>query len=441
MSGNYEIPKAPLATAIAGIIGKMPPFPMDDVWASGQLLDEVAILLADWCSLEVGKTDRLYWATGTSVVEAAELMLRAALEDVNLKPEIDPFEIVDLPPMSKIEWTDETWNPVVGCSKVSEGCQNCYAIGQAYRNAAIAETQENPGRLAYYQGLTEKTHAGRTEWTGVVNTVPEALEIPLKWKKPRKVFVNSMSDLFHSAVPFEFIDQVFAMMALTPQHTYQILTKRPDRMLAYMQSRVEKVLPFRAELARAVGHPLTPMQDERRIRLFRSADLSIVLPNIWLGVTVENQEQADRRIPLLLQTPAAVRFLSCEPLIDWVELRAIHAHGITNLDCLTGQHGVNYPLQGQGNKINWVIAGGESGPNARKCHTDWINSIVVQCRDAKVPVFVKQLGAKPTWADPEGPWPISDRKGAIVAEWPQYLQVQQTPTPGESEFIPPIKSA
>lgn len=131
-----------------------------------------------------------------------------------------------------IQWTDETWNPTVGCSKISEGCQNCYAIGQAYRNTAMGQKFANPGRLAYYEGLTEKK-GDRAEWTGTVNFVPEALEIPLKWKKPRRIFVNSMSDLFHGGIEDHELDQIFAVMALTPQHTYQVLTKRPDRMAEY----------------------------------------------------------------------------------------------------------------------------------------------------------------------------------------------------------------
>ena len=269
-----------------------------------------------------------------------------------------------------ISWTDETWNPTVGCSKKSEGCRNCYAIGQSHRNAAIGATMPNPGRLKYYEGLTEK-RGDRVEWTGVVNFVPEALEIPLRWKKPRRIFVNSMSDLFHESVTFGWIDKAWEIMKATPRHTYQILTKRPDRMVEYAKS-------------------------------------NQTLPNVLLGVTVENQQAANDRIPLLLQCPAALRFLSCEPLIApvWVA---------PYVNCL-----------------DWVIIGGESGPGARGCDLAWIDAIAQNCVDKNVPVFVKQLGAKPYQVydrilGKTITWPISDRKGAIVAEFPDYLQVQQFP--------------
>ena len=305
-----------------------------------------------------------------------------------------------------ISWTDETWNPTVGCSKKSEGCRNCYAIGQSYRNTAIGATMPNPGRLKYYEGLTEK-RGDRVEWTGVVNFVPEALEIPLKWKKPRRIFVNSMSDLFHESVPFEWIDQAFAVMSLTAHHTYQILTKRPDRMLEYFSDLNDRTLKIMDCLPRWIardaayaGKGLTDSLGER--------EYFLPLPNVWLGVTVENQQAANDRIPLLLQCPAALRFLSCEPLLEPVWI----APYVDLLD--------------------WVIIGGESGPGARGCDLAWIDAIAQNCIDKKVPVFVKQLGAKPyqVYDRISGKtitWPISDRKGAIVAEFPDYLQVQQFP--------------
>lgn len=292
--------------------------------------------------------------------------------------------------MTSIEWTDETWNPIVGCSKISAGCQNCYAIGQAHRNAAIAKTYSSPGRLAYYEGLTEK-RGDRVEWTGQVNFVPEALAVPIKWRKPRRIFVNSMSDLFHESVPFDVIDQIFAVMALTPQHTYQVLTKRLDRMLEYMttEHRLGNVLLSARSNANIPGgmYSLSP---------------NWPLPNVWLGVTVENQKAADDRIPLLLKTPAALRFLSCEPLLEVIDLGPYLA--------------------------DWVICGGESGPGARPCETSWLSSIVGQCKDKEIPVFVKQLGSKPSFYSGFRRWPISDKKGAIVAEWPEYLRVQKFPT-------------
>jgi protein gp37 len=309
---------------------------------------------------------------------------------------------------TSIEWTDETWNPLVGCSKISAGCQNCYAIGQAHRNAAIAKTHPNPGRLAYYEGLTEK-RGDRLEWTGQVNFIPDALSIPIGWKKPRRIFVNSMSDMFHESVPFEWIDQIFAVMALTPQHTYQILTKRPDRMLEYCRSAKNRIRIAAVDMGRICG-----IAHDR----FEQCDFEWPLPNIWLGVTVENQRAADERIPLLLQTPAALRFLSCEPLLEEVS--------IENISGWHESFTADYRSQ-----INWVIVGGESGHGARSTQISHIDSIVSQCQYAKVPVFVKQLGAKPVTGCGDS-WPISDRKGAIVSEWPEHLRIQEFPETAQS---------
>lgn len=244
--------------------------------------------------------------------------------------------------VSNIEWTGQTWNPIVGCSKVSQGCRNCYAINQAYRNWAIGEKmpEEKRGRLVYYEGLTGK-HGDRVEWTGEVKFVPEALEIPLKRKKPETYFVNSMSDLFHESVEYKWLAKILEVCSQTPQHTYQVLTKRPERMKQLMR-----------EFYGATG--LKP------------------LSNVWLGVTVENQKAANERIGHLLKTPAAVRFLSCEPLLEQVILHEEYLH------CL-----------------DWVIVGGESGKNCRPCDQDWIQSIVDQCIETKTPVFVKQLGGYP----------------------------------------------
>jgi protein gp37 len=321
--------------------------------------------------------------------------------------------------MSNIEWTDVTWNPFVGCTKISAGCTHCYAINQAYRNHAMAAKMPNPGRMKYYEGLTHKK-GDRTDWTGFVRFVPEALEIPLRWKKPRKIFVNSMSDLFHESIPFEQIDRVVAVMALTPQHTYQVLTKRPERMLEYVQSAKNRIRIAAIDLGRAKGIEHSDIE---------SCQWDWPLPNVWLGATVENQKAADDRIPLLLQTPAAIRFLSVEPLLEKVDLNLLHVEGITNLDCLRGHHGVSYPLQGRCNKINWVIIGGESGPGARECNIEWIKSALKQCKSADVPAFVKQLGSRPsnlpTYVSLKDK--LRDRKGANLSEWPEDLRVREFP--------------
>jgi protein gp37 len=306
--------------------------------------------------------------------------------------------------MTSIEWTEQTWNPTVGCSKVSEGCRNCYAIGQAYRNNAMGQKLDNPGRLAYYDGLTEK-RSGRTEWTGAVNFVPEALSIPLKRKKPTVWFVNSMSDLFHDDVTDEQLDQIFAIMALTPYHTYQVLTKRPKRMLEYLSDRRRSAAIVNAAMRKhgVAGLPVGWFPAK----------------NIWLGVSAENQKAADDRIPLLLQTPAATRFLSCEPLLEEVEIYRWLDKGF----------GAPVPRGQRSPSIDWVIVGGESGHGSRPCEIDWIRSVVLQCCDAEIPCFVKQLGEQIWYKDQHGTLcrlPVTG-KGSNTEEWPEDLRVRKYP--------------
>jgi protein gp37 len=272
---------------------------------------------------------------------------------------------------SKIEWTDVTWNPTTGCTRASAGCDNCYAFGMTKRLAAMGQKK--------YQGL-----AGKTHFNGVLKTHDDELQKPLRWKKPRMVFVNSMSDLFHKDVPFEFIDKVFCVMNATKftlpisqrsknWHTYQVLTKRPDRMAEYMLSRAQKfahgehpIFKVRGEAMRGSG--AEPMN--------AAAVLQWPPDNIWLGTSVENQQAADERIPHLLRCPAAVRFLSCEPLL-----------GPVNLEVPWEGEQTSPTLQ-----IDWVIVGGESGHNARPTHPDWARSIRDQCEAAGVPFFFKQWG-------------------------------------------------
>ncbi|SFU70632.1 DUF5131 family protein [Alicyclobacillus macrosporangiidus] len=290
---------------------------------------------------------------------------------------------------SAIEWTDATWNPVTGCSKVSAGCTNCYAE-----------------RLSHRFGWTTKpwnaTYAAEN-----VRLHPDRLEEPLKWKKPRRVFVNSMSDLFHEQVPLEFIAEVFNVMACATAacgknhkhdeecwtgepHTFQILTKRPERMMRVINE----------ELPDYVGHY---WPGDRPLCL--ALELNWPLPNVWLGVSAENQEAADERIPFLLKTQAAVRFVSCEPLLGPVNLRDIdlgtNGHGLRfQLDSLTGwsrgsdeqtgRHRVS--RNDEFGRIDWVIVGGESGPNARPMHPEWARSLRDQCQAAGVAFLFKQWG-------------------------------------------------
>lgn len=247
---------------------------------------------------------------------------------------------------TKIEWTNKTWNCVRGCSLVSQGCKRCYAMKQAHR-------MSGPGGL--YEGLTVLNSTGPT-WTGKVVCDESKLEDPLHWKKPARIFVNSMSDLFHEDVPFEFIDKVFAVMALCPQHTFQILTKRPARMLEYLVSRSKSANYWKNGVPR--GFAL----DWNGISLVR-----FPLPHVWFGVSVEDRKTWLERGEILKQVPAAVRFISYEPALDSLE---------------------TVDLSG----IQWVIVGGESGPGARPMHPDWARCIRDQCIAAGVPFFFKQWG-------------------------------------------------
>ncbi len=260
---------------------------------------------------------------------------------------------------SKIEWTDATWNPIVGCTKVSQGCKNCYAERMAYRlSHALGKVGDTiPDAWAAYSNVI--TGKG---WNGLTDIVPDALDKPLHWKKPRRVFVCSMGDLFHETIPFNWIAKVWDRIANSPQHTFLILTKRPERMREFMSE---------------YGH-------------FNYG----LLPNVWLGVSVENQDWANIRVPILLQIPAIVRFVSAEPLLGYVNLTKIKIGDISYIDALKGfgygemidGHKLHYPT------INWVIAGGESGNKARPMHPDWAVSIRDQCMSAGVPFFFKQWG-------------------------------------------------
>lgn len=284
---------------------------------------------------------------------------------------------------SSIEWTDATWNPIRGCTRVSEGCRNCYAERMAARFI-------KPGMP--YEGLAYRADNGEARWTGALKFIPEALREPLHWKKPRRIFVNSMSDLFHGSVKDEWLDQIFAVMALCPQHTFQILTKRPERMVKYLNGPYEgdgvasriatatwAFAPSRKRLPEPpvicelpVGPRLENGLPEFGFRRFLHPK-SWPLPNVWLGVSVEDQSTAEARIPLLRTADAAVRFLSCEPLLGRLDLTP----------WLTDKNGA---------AIDWVIFGGESGPGARPAHPGWFRKLRNDCTDAGTPFFFKQWG-------------------------------------------------
>jgi protein gp37 len=258
---------------------------------------------------------------------------------------------------SGIAWCDSTWNPIRGCSIASTGCASCYAVPMAARLERMTDGKS-------YVGLTEKSKGGQTLWTGKIEVAPDHVwEQPMHWRTPKRIFVNSMSDLFHPGVPDGVIDRVFATAALCPQHTFIILTKRSDRMK-------RRGCDWRHSVAR----------------------------NVWLGVSCENQETADERIPDLLATPAAVRVVSAEPLLGRIDLR---------------------PYLEYRPAIDWVIVGGESGPRARHCEERWIREVRHDCSRTHVAFFLKQIGSNATH--------LRDRKGADPSEWPADLRVQEFP--------------
>lgn len=338
---------------------------------------------------------------------------------------------------TSIQWTDKTWNPVTGCTKVSTGCKNCYAervFPRVYGSWCVCghaecahmpecRTPENDGCKQYRQ----------RKFTDV-RCHEDRLEQPLHWRKPLRIFVNSMSDLFHEDVPFEFIDRVFAVMALCPQHTFQILTKRPDRMREYLSQ---------DEVAHHVGvwvweyieehvDPLNRRSDDLRATALDMEEGP--LPNVWLGVSVEDQKTADERIPLLLATPAAIRFVSYEPALGPVEF-----------DCGPGRSGPHRYFSVEvdhleDRRLDWVIIGGESGPRARPFNINWARDVIRQCKSAGVACFVKQIGANPyacresNKGKPDHPRCIAegladmrDGKGGDPDEWTEDLRVRQFP--------------
>jgi len=234
---------------------------------------------------------------------------------------------------TKIEWAEESWNPVTGCSRVSEGCANCYAERMAKRLAGrCGYPADDPFRVTFHE---------------------DKLPAPLHWKKPRVVFVCSMGDLFHEDVTYEELTMVWNVMLEADWHLFLVLTKRPERMREFIR---------------------------------------VPLPNVWLGVSAENQARADERIPVLLSIPAAKRFVSIEPMLGPVELGE---YLYSDYDVAAMDNQLLTPLEGFKHiKLDWVIVGGESGPGARPIHPDWARSVRDQCRDAGVPFFMKQMTKK-----------------------------------------------
>ena len=368
---------------------------------------------------------------------------------------------------TSIEWTDKSWNFLRGCSRVSEGCRNCYA-------EKIAARFSDPGQP--YHGIAKRREfVGdlRSNWTGEISFHEKILLEPLKWRKPCRVFVNSMSDLFHEKVRDEWLDKAFAVMALTPQHTYQVLTKRPERMREYLSAETLS-LGAKGQICRnaferivCAANVLIRANDPRQDRA-----IEWPLKNVWAGVSVEDQKTADERIPLLLETPAAVRWISAEPLLGPVDLTAYlqwtcHSCGksagpapadlgfqLNTVDkrCPSCECGAFYLKPSGWPQLTWIVVGGESGPNARPFDIQWARDIIAQCKAADVPVFVKQVGAKPVqkcnqcgrmvgnclggMVDACGPTHallareafIKDPKGGKPEEWPEDLRIREMPS-------------
>ncbi len=380
---------------------------------------------------------------------------------------------------TKIEWTDESWNPMTGCTKVSSGCEHCYAERMAKRlRGRFGYPEDDPFRVTLH---------------------PDRLERPLRWRKPRRVFVCSMGDLFHKDVPFDFIDKVFSSIILSAPSVFQVLTKRPARMAEYI---CELYAGHRgvASASQTIG------EGSGFLRGLACADATSNAPiqNLWLGTSLEDQATADERIPQLLECPAAVRFVSCEPLLSAVDLQPylyggeIRCHACKEVfqswdaefcgghecelcktaraidDCcafrsctddqslqcpkcgkcacgrmdewedrkkLTGSSG-RYSHQHTDLRwkrlLDWAIVGGESGHGARPCDIRWITSIRDQCKTAGVPVFIKQLGSNSVWREitrrgrtetwREKRRVFHDSKGSNPAEWPHDLRIREYPT-------------
>lgn len=289
------------------------------------------------------------------------------------------------PSKSHISWTDATWSPVTGCTKVSQGCKNCYA-----EREVESRWSKNPKSVFYGRSF------------GDVQCHLDKIEQPLHWKKPKKIFVCPRGDLFHDAVPDRFIADAFGVMATARQHTFQVLTKRPERMMKLLSSN---------EFTEAVVECLA---------LYSDGPLQWPLPNVWIGVSVEDQQTVDERIPFLLRTPAAVRWISAEPLLGPVTFRWAKWHDYS----YRAPGIVHGHLDGM-REIDWVVGGGESGPDARPMRPDWVRALRDQCKGAGVPFNFKQWGE---W----GPAPeIIDANGSLFhrfddGTWMQRYGVKST---------------
>ncbi len=318
---------------------------------------------------------------------------------------------------TKIEWTrgddgspGETWNPTRGCSMApgseTGGCLNCYAARNQLRRPYQTASSGKPFAILRDSG---------PRWSGEVELIKSKLAEPLHWRNSRRVFVNSMSDLFHEALPYPDILHVFQVMAKCQRHTFQILTKRHEKMRELLNLCWWRNLGY----SPAIGgdYWVKVIAGEQR-----ASDQNF-LPNVWLGVSVEDQPTADARIPELLRTPAAVRFVSYEPALAGVNFRPFLGCGHREYDDIV------CPMCGDarvyGTWLDWIIIGGESGPDARPFDIEWARNTIRQCKAAGLPVFVKQLGAH---VIQDGERRIKrDKKGGDMHEWPHDLRIREFP--------------
>lgn len=306
---------------------------------------------------------------------------------------------------TKISWADESWNPIVGCSKISAGCVNCYAEKMANRMVGISKHRYNRSTLRYTQVIKNG------KWNGKTHMLDEILTKPLHWRKPRKIFVCSMGDLFHESVPFEWIDRVFAVMALCPQHQFMLLTKRAGRMREYItyefrQIDIEhRILTGYSSPSGKPAYPEIPSD-------------CWPLPNVHLGVTVENQDNVGR-IEDLIRTPAAYRFLSIEPLMPGkldlgkVTIPSTASGGFGDASCHPLRVQPGHYSVGDVAPIDCIYLGCESnGPKERLCTLDDIRYVMQQGRDAGVKIHVKQI-------------PLNGKCNKNLKEWPPEFRVRE----------------
>ena len=350
---------------------------------------------------------------------------------------------------SPIEWTEHTWNPMRGCSRVSEGCRKCYAERRAARFSGVFVLPSGQVVKGPFSGFAQMTPSG-PRWTGKVELIESMLDIPLRRKKPTVYFVNSMSDMFHEKLTDEAIDRVFAVMALCPQHTFQCLTKRAGRMEQWVRgvNGAERFHDINIAAQFQTRNPhygaVLPTQSDGMV------SGGWPLPNVHLGVSVEDQPTADERIPHLLRTPAAVRFVSYEPALGPVDFTPWFDGGMecnycnewrgtektAAPDCKEDDKGddpgwlcprcgeavAHIPLD---ERLDQIIIGGESGPGARPFDIQWARNTIAQCKAAGVACFVKQVGA---YVIQDGERRIKrDRKGGDMSEWPHDIRVRMRP--------------